>query len=94
MTSDLVEIGQGSHGGIDHCGVWSFFGNDGSREGEWKMNLSRRDREEDERKGKELGLILGITVNDFTPIIFANWGHMPNRGQLSTSTSNSESDPN
>jgi len=33
------------------------------------------------------------TVNDFTPIIFANRGHVPNRGQLSASTSNLGSDP-
>ena len=59
MTSGLVERVQGSHGGIYRCDVWSFFGNDGSMEGELKMNPLGRGQEEDERKGTELGLIPG-----------------------------------
>jgi len=45
------------------------------------------------RSNVNASMVSDHTVNDFTPITFANRGHVPNRGQLSASTSNSGSDP-
>ena len=62
---------------------------------EWKFSVPMQDvtvREID--SCCELLHTRQYTVNDFTLIIFANQGHVPNRGQLSASTSNSGSDPN